>query len=230
MPQQPAAVQPFGDLSTAQILVIGHDPTLQVSDARAEYAFFLELLARKPQTTAQVCKKNFARRLCQYLDWLAGREVPLSKIYVTNLCNDFLVRQGPGVILIPEDKARAGVLAIDDLVAIGHFKVILPMAEQTFYWLCQLGFVDQPDARVGAFLPGALPRVSSARQGKYVKTNGTPFVDVCGQQFTHLGVPIIPILHLKSWRSTLSGRWAPYNAGMALALRNVQRLLADTPT
>jgi len=34
------AVRPFGDLATATILVIGHDPRLQRSQAEAEAAFF----------------------------------------------------------------------------------------------------------------------------------------------------------------------------------------------
>ncbi len=223
------SVQPFGSLETARILVIGHDPTLQDSHAQAEYAFFLEYLTRPPATKAEVSQSNFAKRLLVYMSWLAGREVPLSELYVTNLCNDFLTRQGKGVIYIPEAKAAAGVEALESLVARGKFKVVLPMAEQTFYWLCKLSFVDQPGKRVDAYLADAKPRAAWSQKGLYKKTRGTPFVDVCGQPFSHRDTPVIQILHLNGWREQLTGRWASYQPGMERAQASVQQILAEKP-
>ena len=84
---------------------------------------------------------------------LAGRQVDLSEIYATNLCNEFLDHQpGSGTVLIPEDKAQKGIEEIAKTVESGHFKVILPMAVQPFYNLCKFGFVDERNELVRAFL------------------------------------------------------------------------------
>jgi hypothetical protein len=221
------AVQPFGDLSTANMLVIGHDPTLQNSLARAEHAFFLEWLGRKATNRAEASQRRFAGRLRDYINWLAGREVPLADLYVTNLCNDFLNRQGQGVIYIPEIKARSGVSALEALVDKGKFKIILPMAEQTFFWLCELGFVSGPALRVEGYLVDARPQPGWAAKGLYRKTRGTPFVDVCGHEFKHRNTAVVPILHLNGWQRQLSSRWQKYVPGMQRAQAAVQRLLAD---
>jgi hypothetical protein len=223
------AVQSFGNLKTARILVIGHDPTLQNSDAQAEYAFFLEWLDRQPTVRAEASQRRFALRLLEYMDWLAGRNVPLSDLYVTNLCNDFLNRQGKGVIYIPEAKASAGIKALESLVDQANFKVILPMAEQAFYWLCKLGFIDGPDRRVDAYLAQAEPQSEWAANGLYRKLSGTPFVEVCGRKFYHRGVPVVPIMHLNGWQRKLSIRWQKYVPGMRRARSAVRHLLRELP-
>jgi hypothetical protein len=209
--------------------VIGQDPTLQNSNARAEHPFFLEWLDRKPTVRAEAGQRRFALRLLEYMDWLVGRIVPLSELCVTNLCNDFLTRQGKGVIYIPESKASAGIKALESLVAKGNFKIILPMAEQTFYWLCKLGFIDGPNRRVDAYLAQAEPQGGWATKGLYRKTSGTPFVEVCGRKFYHRGVPVVPILHLNGWQRQLSVRWQKYVPGMRRAKSVVRRLLRELP-
>jgi hypothetical protein len=220
-------VQPIGDLATARILVIGHDPALQHSIARAEYAFFLELLQRPPMDRAQVRQKQFAFRLLRYLVWLAGRPVEPVELYVTSLCNTFLERRGRGVLYIPEHEAQAGVQALGDGVTQGQFRAILPMAEQTFYWLCKLCFIDQPDEHVDAYLANAAPQAVWSQKGLYKKTRGTPFVKVCGQSFAQGGTPVIPILHVNDWRERLAGRWAPNQTGMLRARDNLKQALAS---
>lgn len=105
------SVQPYGDLAHAEILVIGHDPRLQTSDSEAQSAFFLEMPSRELKTQVEVRQRSFAHRLLKYVDWLTGRKLPLSELYVTNLCNEFLERRAKGAIYIPKSEAQRGVQA-----------------------------------------------------------------------------------------------------------------------
>jgi len=90
-------VEPYGDLSTATDLVIGHDPRLQLSKAEAKYPFFFETLTGPPPTSASERRKyELAQAVCKYINWLAGRQVSLEALYVTNLCNEFAPRQQLG--------------------------------------------------------------------------------------------------------------------------------------
>jgi hypothetical protein len=126
--------------------------------------------------------------------------VPLEKLYITNLCNEFLPhKHNSGTVLIPDDKAEQGLAEIEQAIAKGHLRVILPMAVQTFYHLCRLGFVDEQTDVLKRFVAAACPRISKVRQGVYVSTGVAPFLAVCGQRFHHRGIPVIPILHVKQW-------------------------------
>lgn len=88
-----SVVKPFGNVNTATILVIGHDPRLQRSQAEAEVAFFLDYLARpRPASRSEARKYDLAQAVRDYVNELAGREVPPAELYVTNLCNEFLNR------------------------------------------------------------------------------------------------------------------------------------------
>jgi hypothetical protein len=194
-------VKPFGDLKTATILIIGHDPRLQRSGAEAEVAFFFDYPARpRPTSRLEARKYDLAQAVCNYVNELAGREVPLVDLYVTNLCNEFLEHTpGSGTVLIPDARARRGVEQIAQIVAAGRFKVILPMAVQTFYHLCRLGFIDEDSELVSRFINAALPRASKAVQGIYETVGEAPFLAVCGQRLHHRGVPVVPIVHVKQW-------------------------------
>ncbi|GAG51611.1 unnamed protein product, partial [marine sediment metagenome] len=104
------AVKPFGDLETAIILIIGHDPRLQHSRAEAEFAFFLDYLTRpRPRSTSEASKFGLAQAVMGYVSDLAGRDAALAELYVTNLCNQFIPRPGSGTVLIPDTLARQGV-------------------------------------------------------------------------------------------------------------------------
>ena len=85
------ATKPFGDLTTATILVIGHDPRLQRSQAEAEVAFFLDYLTRPRATSHPEARKyDLAKAVVDCVGALAGREVSLNELYVTNLCKMIL--------------------------------------------------------------------------------------------------------------------------------------------
>ena len=70
--------KPFGNPATADMLVIGHDPRLQSSQAEAEYAFFLDYLQRyaaAPAYGPEKRKYGLANALLDYVSALAGCRV-----------------------------------------------------------------------------------------------------------------------------------------------------------
>jgi hypothetical protein len=217
-------VKPFGDPKTATILIIGHDPRLQRSSAEAEVAFFFDYLARpRPTSRPEARKYDLAQAICNYVNELAGREVPLTELYVTNLCNEFLEHApGSGTVLIPDAQARRGAEQISQIVAAGRFKVILPMAVQTFYHLCRLGFIDEDSELVSSFVNAARPRVSKAGQAICETAGKAPFLTVCGQRFHHRGVPVVPIVHVRPW---LRARMTRHEGPMWQAQQQVRAAL-----
>jgi hypothetical protein len=221
-----STVKPFGDINSATILIIGHDPRLQRSQAEAETAFFLDYLARpRPAHRAEARKYGLARAVWEYVNSLAGRHVPLADLYVTNLCNEFLDHTpDSGTVLIPDDVAKRGVEQIAQIVAAGHFRCILPMAVQPFYHLCHWGFIDEGDSEsIVQFVAGARPRASKAAQGIYKQTGNAPFLPVCGRQFHHRGVPLVPIVHVKQW--PLKPGMVRYTESMQRAQQEIRQLI-----
>jgi hypothetical protein len=222
------SVEPFGDPSTATILVIGHDPRLQRSPAEAEVAFFLDYLKRPyPDSRSEARKYDLAQAVCQYVNDLAGCDVPLAELYVTNLCNEFLEHAPRSrTVLIPDEQARRGLEHITRIAAGGHFRVILPMAVQTLYHLCRLGFIDEA-LELAAFIQAARPRPDKAAQGIYVQSGSAPFLDVCGRRFHHRGVPVVPIVHVK--QRPLKPRMTRYEEPMQHARQQVQAAYRGEP-
>ena len=220
-----SSVKPFGNLDSATMLVVGHDPRLQRSQAEAEVAFFLDyLLHARPASRAEARKYDLAKALWDYVRELAGRSVSLEELYVTNLCNEFLDHTpGSGTVLIPDDKARRGVGEIANAVVNGDFKDILTMAVQPFYHLCRLGFIDEDTELVRRFVVRARPRPSKAAQGIYVQNGRAPFLAVCGKRFDHHGTPVVPIVHAKQW--PLKPRMARYTEPMQNAGQQIQEAL-----
>jgi len=220
-----SAVKPFGKLGTATILIIGHDPRLQKSQAEAEKAFFFEYLEKYqacPTYGPDARKYKLARAVWCYVNDLAGRKIPLNQLYVTNLCNEFLPSsQGGGTVLIPDELAERGVEEIREIVSIGNFHLILPMSVQTFYHLCRLGFLDEKDEKILTFVSKARPVSLKVDQGVFVTSGKAPFLEVCGQLFHHCGIPLIPILHVKQW--PLKARTVRYIEPMELAKREIRK-------
>ena len=220
------STKPFGTVHTATILVIGHDPRLQRSQAEAETAFFFDYLAHpRPTSRPEARKYDLARAVWDYVGELAGRDVSLDELYVTNLCNQFLDHApGSGTVLIPDDVARRGVEQIAQTVASGDFQVILPMAVQPFYHLCRWGFIDEEDSeQIARLLKGARPRPFKAEQGIYVQSGRAPFLAMCGRRFHHRGVPVVPIVHVKQW--PLKPRMVRYTEPMRRARHEIRQLI-----
>lgn len=198
------SVKPFGDIKTATILVIGHDPRLRRSDAEAETAFFFDLLT---------------------LNSSRPSHGPIAVKYVTNLCNTFLdSTHGRGTVLIPDDQAARGFEDICQAIDRGHFRLILPMSVQVFYHLCRLDFIEENDNRVRQFVQRARPSPAKAEAGIYVSAGKAPFVEVCGQRFHHRGIPVIPIVHIKQW--PLKDRAVRYKEPMEHAKKEIRKTLA----
>lgn len=221
-PKAMKTAKPFGDVNTATILIIGHDPRLQRSQAEAEYVFFFDYLVRPRLSVRSEAKKyDLAQAVHKYINSLAGRTVSFEELYVTNLCNEFLEhKSGSGTVLIPEHLARRGVEQIAQIVADGHFKVILPMAVQPFYHLCRLGSVEGDSELVARFMAEACPHVFKAEQGIYEPTGKAPFLAVCGEKFSYCGVPVVPIVHVKQW--PLQQRMVKYVKPMQNAKQNIR--------
>jgi hypothetical protein len=221
------AVKPFGKPERAIILVIGHDPRLQHSQAEASVAFFLDYLDHpRASSRSEARKYDLAQVLVDYVRALAGRDVSLEELYVTNLCNEFLDHTpGSGTVLIPGDKARKGIEEITKAIAIGSFQVIVPMAVQPFYHLCRMGFLDEETELVRRFVAGARPQAAKAEQGIYVQSGKAPFLAVCGQRFHHRGVPVVPVVHVKQW--PLKARMVRYTGPMQNAGHQVRAVLGN---
>jgi hypothetical protein len=224
------STEPFGNLRKATILVIGHDPRLQKSQARAEKAFFFEYLEKYqdcPTFGPEARKYCLANAVWDYVNDLAGRHIDLDQLYVTNLCNEFLSSsQGKGTVLIPDDKAEAGVKEIDHTVLNGHFDLILPMSVQVFYHLVRLGFVDENSDMIHSFLCSARPRQSALEHNVYSTVGKAPFLEVAGKLFHHRGIPLVPIIHVKQW--PLNDRFTHYIDPMESAKCEVGKVLSGT--
>jgi hypothetical protein len=220
--------RPFGNTGKARILVIGHDPRLQRSDAQAQYAFFLNHLEQpRPTRPSERHKYDFAFSVVNYVQYLGGPSVTLEDMFFTNLCNEFLKRPiAGGTVLITDNAAERGAQAIEGILSRRSFKVILSMAPQVLYHLVRLGFVANPDENLLAFLRTARPSQAAIARKAYVPVGRSPFLRVCGKKYYHRsdGVPLIPVVHVKQW--PLNERMEPhYGSLMRMAATNTKACL-----
>jgi hypothetical protein len=219
---------PFGNINLATILIIGHDPRLQNSQAEAEKAFFFEYLERypaRPTYAPHARKYDLAHAVWNYVNELADCCILLEQLFVTNLCNEFLPSsQGRGTVLIPNKLAERGVSEIRQIVSHGNFRLILPMSVQVFYHLCRLGFVDEQNETILTFIHKAQPAARKTDLCVYETIGTAPFLDVLGKLFHHQGVSLVPIVHVKQW--PLKARTTRYSVPMELAKREVRKVLS----
>lgn len=220
--------KPFGNIEKARVLVIGHDPMLQNSNAQAQFAFFLNYLRNLPPANPSEKRKySLASSVVSYIKYLGGSLVLLKNMYFTNLCNEFLDRPiGGGTVLIADEAADKGIQAIEDTLSRGSFKVILPMTPQVFYHLVRTGFVSDSDEILQAFLRRAQPKPTAKERKAYEPTARSPFLLVCGQEYCHRNdhIPIIPIVHIRQWplNSKMKPRYEPL---MEEATKNIHDCL-----
>ncbi len=189
-----------GDLSSAKILVIGHDPRLQQSNTLAGNAFFGDYYFQAiPTQRSERAKYKLAEAVYGYVGYLTSYRYPVDQIILTNLCNEALPHAPKGrTVYIPEDKARLGICAIQDILSQSQVKVIFAMSEQVNYWLQKLQFYPA----VEEFLSGAEPKAKGVRYELpyYEATRGRAFLSICGKQyFTPDKRSVFPILHIKNW-------------------------------
>ena len=220
-----AECQPFGDPATARVFVIGHDPRLQRGDAQADRVFFLDYLGRpKPSVRSEGRKYELAEAAVEYVRELTGERVAFEEMYFTNLCNEFLPHAPKGgTVLIPDEVADRGIEQIERALADGKPQVIIPMSLQVFYHLARSGFVAMEQGERERFLRQAAPNPSARDRGAYASTGRAPFLKVCGRVFWRGDVPVVPVLHVKSWASRRHHE--AYESAMQNAASSVRRAL-----
>ncbi|MBA7483956.1 hypothetical protein ES707_19473 [subsurface metagenome] len=222
--------KPFGNIDKAKILVIGHDPRLQRSDAQTQYAFFLNYLRKPPPIhPSERHKYDFASSVVSYVQHLGGPSVSLEDMFFTNLCNEFLEHPiGGGTVLIPDEAAERGTQAIEGILSGKSFKVMLPMAPQVFYHLMRLGFIVNIDENLQTFLKRAQPSPVASVRKAYVPIGRSPFLTVCGRKYYYRSdsIPVIPVVHVKQW--PLNSRMEPhYGSLMRMATTNARACLKN---
>jgi len=218
--------QPFGDPATARVFVIGHDPRLQRGDAEAERVFFLDYLGRpKPSVRSEARKYELAAAAVEYVRDLTGGQVPLEEMYFTNLCNEFLPHAPKGsTVLIPDEEADRGIAEIEKALSHGKPQVIIPMSLQVFYHLTRSGFVAVEQGERERILRKAAAKPRDAQRGAYVQSTPRTFLDVCGRQFLHGSIPVVPVVHVKAW--PLRGPFEAYESAMQNAAASIEACVA----
>lgn len=220
------ACSPFGNAHAAPIWVIGHDPRLTKSKAEANTCFFFDLLEKPPgKTSAELAKRRLAQGVWDYVQELVGSPVPLEKLYLTNLCNWFLAPpREPGTVLIPNSVADAGIHAIRSALKARTVppRIILAMSQQVLWHMVRTEFLA-PHPTLAKFAESSVPKPNLAEEGRYEATRARAFLEICGETFHCDGVPLVPILHIKS-RTKSKGA---YEQPMKRAGMNIRNVLRD---
>jgi hypothetical protein len=189
-----------GNLNAAKVLVIGHDPRLQVSNTLADKAFFADYYFRSiPTRRSERAKYKLAEAVYSYIGHLTSYKYSADQIVLTNLCNDSLSHAPKGkTVYISEEKAHHGIDEIHNILSRSDIKVIFAMSLQVNYWLQKLGFYTALEE----FLSAAEPKQKGVNNELpyYEPIRGRAFTLICGKQYTtndQRGV--FPILHVKNW-------------------------------
>ncbi|MCC7186401.1 MAG: hypothetical protein IT185_09195 [Acidobacteria bacterium] len=117
--------------------MMGHDPRLQRSETRAEYALFANFFFKPvPTSPNALAKYKLAKSLFDYVRALASQGYHVDQIVVTNLCNAALPHAPKGkTVLITEQHARAGIADIHHILSQSTqstVEVIFAMSQQGY--------------------------------------------------------------------------------------------------
>lgn len=212
----------YGNLTTAKALVIGHDPLLQASSAKADYAFFADLYYKPiPKGGHELRQYGLAKKMYDYIAWLSSDRYQPQDLYVTNLCNVHLKRTAQNMkktVYIPKKHAEDGTEELKMIIGKGSFETVFAMSPQVNYWLQELGFCESRED----FLLSAKPKKCDADLGFYTPSGKPPFLKICGCRLMAQGVPLFPILHVKQY--PLTKRMKPHYGPL---LENVRKALAE---
>lgn len=192
-------------LEEAKILVIGHDPRLQLSDTLASYVFFADYYFKsEPKGGAEKRKYGLAKSAFEHILYLTNNKFKAEQIYLTNLCNEALPHAPKGkTVLIPEEKAINGINNIKQILSTNpSIELIFPMSLQVNYWLQKLEFYDGSNEFVANTEPKIVGLKNTPPYFEPMKS-GT-FKLVCGNKYksknsNHI---VIPILHTKNFPLT----------------------------
>jgi hypothetical protein len=218
--------KPYGDPTTAEILVIGHAPRLQRSTTEAQYAFFMDYLENsEPSKVTEKRKYDLAKSTYLYIRHLTGDKLSLGNMYFTNICNEFQERSGnKSTMLIPNDLANKGIREIENTLLLGSFKVIVPMSLQVFYHLVRTGFINNgTEDKLKIFLTQSQPIAKANEKGIYKATVQSSFLLVCGCTIYHGKVPVMPVVQVMKW--TRISKDDIYYIFMQQAIVNIQKAL-----
>jgi hypothetical protein len=182
-PTSDAITRPWGSPEKARVLVIGHDPRLQVSGTLATYCFFADYYFRaKPTQKTELAKYQLAEAVFACVGDLTGGHIPDDEVLVTNLCNQALRRPlGRKIVFIPKEKAEQGLTEIRALLKGSHIRLIFPMSQQVNYWLQALGFYPANNAFVEASKPKEIGTKNDPPY--YEPSRPGAFKGVCGRKF-----------------------------------------------
>ena len=191
---------PTNPTPESRVLVIGHDPRLRKSETLAQHAFFADLFfTRIPATKSDLAKYELAKAVFAYIGELTSYRYNASQLVLTNLCNVHLPHAPKGkVVLIPRPYAESGLHIISALVQKANIELIFAMSEQVNYWLQELDFC-QPQSD---FLERAAPkpRGVASRPPFYEPHQQRAFQGIAFRRHTtRLGIPLYPIVHVRSW-------------------------------
>lgn len=191
----------WGNLKTAKILVIGHDPRLKQSDTIAEYCFFADYYLKQNITgNVDRRKKGLASSVFNLVSDLTNNKFSPDEIYITNLCNEVLPHAKQGkTVYIPENKAKDGIKRIENILSSSNIEYVFATSLQVNYWLQKLGFYSSNNK----FLLDTQPKEDAIDSGyPYFEVNkkGT-FKQICGNIYSinNYNAKIIPILHPKQY-------------------------------
>ena len=192
--------KPWGDLSRAKILVIGHDPRLQNYDTMAEYCFYADYFFKEiPKRANELQKYKLAEAVFSYTSNLSNYKFLADEYYITNLCNIYLAHAPKGkTVLIPEETAKQGIEDIEQILEGSEIKLIFAMSEQVNYWLQKLGFY-KADAK---YLKMAEPREKGliSEQPYYEPQKSSAFKRICGNKYiVNEKYALFPIVHVKNY-------------------------------
>lgn len=194
--------KPFGNMKTAKVLVIGHDPRLQISDTIAQYCFFADYFFRPiPKAPAELSKYKLAESLFSYMGWLTSYKFTAAEYFITNLCNQSLDHSpAKKTVLIPETIAKEGIARIKSNIEEADFKLILPMSQQVNFWMQYFNFYTSSEE----YLKSSKPKQKGLYNNYYEPEGKSPFLMICGEKYFYKDIPIVPILHVKQY--PLKGR------------------------
>jgi hypothetical protein len=188
---------PWGDLSKAKVLVIGHDPNLQESPTQAQHCFFADYYFKPiPSKGNEKAKYNLAKAVFEYTHYLTSNRFTDLEIYITNLCNCKLPKQPPKkTIYIPESKAVEGLQNIRNILKSSKISLIIATSQQVNYWLQKLGFYSSTNK----YVDDSEPKPAGVLNNYYEPKGKSPFLQVCGRKYIADGVPLFPVLHIKQY-------------------------------
>lgn len=198
--------KPWGDLSKAKILVIGHDPHLQNSDTIAEHCFCADYFFKEiPKRGNELEKYKLAESVFSYTSYLTNYKFLADEYYFTNLCNISLPHAPKGkTVLILEEIAKKGVEDIEQILDGSEIKIIFAMSEQVNYLLQKLGFYEADTKYLKIAEPKEKGLISE--QPYYEPKKSSAFKRICGNKYIVDGkYALFPVLHVKSY--PLKGRF-----------------------